>query len=73
MNYAFFLIMLLCASCAKHDASTPANSILISSSPVHGVMYVASSIGDASYLNPVLATDSTSGTIDNLVFNGLLK
>jgi peptide/nickel transport system substrate-binding protein len=38
-----------------------------------GDMYVASSIGDASYLNPVLATDSASGDINNLVYGGLVK
>ena len=32
-----------------------------------------SSIGDASYLNPVLSQDSASGDICGFVFNGLLK
>jgi len=41
--------------------------------PVSGDIYVAASIGDASYLNPVLATDSSSGDINALVFNGLVK
>lgn len=36
-------------------------------------MYVAGSIGDATYLNPLLATDSASGDINNLVYNGLVK
>ncbi len=31
------------------------------------------SIGDASYLNPVLASDSASGDINGMVFNGLVK
>jgi len=35
--------------------------------------YVDSSIGDASYLNPLLASDSASGDIVGLVFNGLVK
>jgi peptide/nickel transport system substrate-binding protein len=34
---------------------------------------VISSIGDASYLNPVLAQDSASAQVNGLVFNGLLK
>ena len=29
--------------------------------------------GDASYLNPVLSTDTASGSINDLVFNGLMK
>jgi len=43
------------------------------SCPSIGDTYVDTSIGDASFLNPVLATDSASGDINNLVFNGLLK
>lgn len=34
---------------------------------------VISSIGDASYLNPVLAQDSASSEVNGFVFNGLLK
>ena len=36
-------------------------------------MYVTSSLGDASYLNPILSTDSASSAINNLIFNGLIK
>ena len=35
--------------------------------------FVESSIGDARRLNPVIANDSASGTINDLVFNGLVK
>ncbi|MCD6311843.1 MAG: peptide-binding protein, partial [Elusimicrobia bacterium] len=38
-----------------------------------GATIVFSSIGDASYLNPVLAGDSASAEINDLVFNGLVK
>ncbi|OGS19283.1 MAG: peptide-binding protein [Elusimicrobia bacterium RIFOXYA2_FULL_50_26] len=38
-----------------------------------GDMYVSAALGDASYLNPVLASDSASGTVNDLVFNGLVK
>ncbi|MGZ3592071.1 MAG: ABC transporter substrate-binding protein, partial [Thermodesulfobacteriota bacterium] len=34
---------------------------------------VESSIGDASYLNPILAQDSASSEINGFVFNGLIK
>lgn len=34
---------------------------------------VVASIGDARRLNPVIANDSASGTINDLVFNGLVK
>jgi peptide/nickel transport system substrate-binding protein len=35
--------------------------------------FVLSSIGDARRLNPVIANDSASGTINDQVFNGLVK
>jgi peptide/nickel transport system substrate-binding protein len=35
--------------------------------------FVESSIGDARRLNPVIANDSASGTINDMVFNGLVK
>jgi peptide/nickel transport system substrate-binding protein len=35
--------------------------------------FVESSIGDARRLNPVIANDSASGTINDEVFNGLVK
>jgi len=35
--------------------------------------FVESSIGDARRLNPVIANDSASGTINDLIFNGLVK
>ncbi len=41
--------------------------------PVNGGSYVEASIGDASFLNPLLATDSASNDINGNVFNGLVK
>ncbi len=35
--------------------------------------FVESSIGDARRLNPIIANDSASGTINDQVFNGLVK
>ena len=34
--------------------------------------YISASIGDASILNPILAADSASSDINNLVFEGLI-
>ena len=39
----------------------------------YGDVFVDSSIGDASILNPILSTDSASGDIHGLIFNGLVK
>lgn len=47
--------------------------IIHNSSPVYGDVYIEASIGDASYLNPILAADSASGDINGLVYNGLVK
>src|SRR3989338_10392335 len=41
--------------------------------PANGDAIVVGSIGDASRLLPILATDSASGDIVGLLFNGLLK
>jgi len=40
--------------------------------PARLTEYITGSIGDASLLNPVLAADSSSGTINGLVFEGLI-
>jgi peptide/nickel transport system substrate-binding protein len=39
----------------------------------YGDIYITTLLGDASYLNPVLASDSASGSINGLVYNGLVK
>jgi ABC-type transport system substrate-binding protein len=41
-------------------------------SPERLAEYVTASIGDAQLLNPILAADSSSSTIDGLVFEGLI-
>jgi len=38
-----------------------------------GDTFVFASGGEPSYLNPILASDSSSGDINDLVFNGLMK
>lgn len=45
----------------------------VDNTPVDGGTFVVASIGDATYLNPLLATDSASNDINNLVYNGLVK
>ena len=50
------------------------NIVFVGSRPPPKVnQLVISSIGDASYLNPVLAQDSASSEINSFVFNGLIK
>jgi len=50
------------------------NIIFVGSRPPQKVnQLVISSIGDASFLNPVLAQDSASSDINSFVFNGLIR
>ncbi len=58
----FILVLSLCGlpSCSQKIERNP-NTL------------VESSIGDARRLNPVIANDAASGTINDLLFNGLVK
>lgn len=38
-----------------------------------GDIYIDTLLGDASYLNPILASDSASAAVNSLVYNGLVK
>jgi peptide/nickel transport system substrate-binding protein len=50
------------------------NIIFVGSRPPQKVnQLIISSIGDASFLNPVLAQDSASSEINSFIFNGLIK
>ena len=51
----------------------PASPLSADPKPATGDAIVVGSIGDASRLLPILATDSASGDIVGLLFNGLLK
>lgn len=50
------------------------NLLFVSYRPPQRVnQLIMSSIGDASFLNPILAQDSASSEINSLVYNGLIK
>jgi len=66
--YFLLFTFTLCIGCQKTETVKQT-----SGNDNFGDYYVESSIGDASYLNPVLASDSASADINNLVFNGLVK
>jgi len=63
------LVFSLLAGCAKKSEKISEEGGV----PACGDTIIEASIGDASRLNPVLATDSASGDINALVFNGLVK
>ncbi len=53
----FFLLLSACVQQVERNPNT----------------FVTASIGDARRLNPVIANDSASGTINDQIFNGLVK
>ncbi len=65
------LLTLTVAACGPQaPGRAPAGS---AAAPAYGDIMVEGSIGDASNLIPLLASDSTSHEIAGLVFNGLIK
>lgn len=66
------LISLLFSGCQRRDDSElPGVSEV--SEPAFGDTFIEASIGDASTLLPVLASDSASSSINSLVYNGLIR
>ncbi len=59
-----------CSRPQAERSTAPARS---RSGPAYGDILVEGSIGDASNLIPLLASDSASHNISNMVFNGLVK
>ncbi len=70
--YCFILAtMLMVAGCEKQEVALPAEGK--AAAPVHGDTIIMGSIGDASNLLPVLASDSASSDINGLVYSGLVR
>ena len=66
------ILFLTVAACGPDEQRrAPAGSA--AATPAYGDIMVEGSIGDASNLIPLLATDSTSHGIAGMVFNGLVK
>ncbi len=61
INLLFIALVLVLAACGERCPS------------VEGDAIIWATIGDATYLNPLLSADSASNDINNLVFNGLVK
>ena len=65
---------MLIVSCAGPDRDEGAVAVREGQDvPAHGDILVEGSIGDASNLIPVLATDNASHSISGLIFNGLVN
>ncbi len=68
---AVFLLLVLCSCRQDPEPAVPSSST--SEGPAYGDTFIAGSIGDASTLLPVLASDSASSDINGLVYNGLVR
>jgi peptide/nickel transport system substrate-binding protein len=67
-------LIVLTAACTGSDRDEEAVSVREGQDvPAYGDILVEGSIGDASNLIPLLATDSSSHSISGLIFNGLVK
>lgn len=70
--FLIIILVVLCSSCGQKDP-VDAGRKLPDAGPTYGDILVDGSIGDASNLIPLLATDSTSHDIAAMIYNGLVK
>ncbi len=68
---AVFLLFSLSACDNPQEASLPGVEKVLT--PEYGDTFIEASIGDASTLLPVLASDSASSDINGLLYNGLVR
>ncbi len=66
------LICLLCAACSAGETPTSRSSSS-AAPPAYGDTLVEGTIGEASTLIPILASDSASHGVAGLIYNGLIK
>ena len=75
--FALLLFTVLSLGCGKGKEEGPlpagAKCPPVKGEPAYGDLLIQGSIGDASNLIPMLASDSASHDISGLIFNGLLK
>ena len=71
--FSLFLIFVFLTGCSEDKITTSKVSVDEVSFSKYGDAVVEGSIGDASNLIPILATDSSSHAVAGLIYNGLLK
>lgn len=69
---AGFSVCCLLSACGRDPVPEPALSAA-DLRPTRGDTFVEASLGDPSRLNPLLASDSASGSVNGYLFNGLVK
>ncbi len=72
---ALVFVVLSIVACSKENnkEQIPAKNAAVDENPVPGDILVQSSIGDASNLIPMLATDASSHEVAGFIYNGLVK
>jgi peptide/nickel transport system substrate-binding protein len=77
LPFLFLLLMAFSLSCGQSKEEKvqtgKEQSLSEKAQPAYGDLLIQGSIGDASNLIPLLASDSASHDISGLIFNGLLK
>lgn len=71
--FSLFFALFFLSGCSENRSSPSSSSDVEVSSSMYGDAVVEGSIGDASNLIPILATDSSSHAVAGLIYNGLLK
>jgi peptide/nickel transport system substrate-binding protein len=73
LSWVLTMLLALTVAACGPEAPGHAPARIAAATPAFGDIIVEGSIGDASNLIPLLASDSTSHEIAGLVFNGLIK
>ncbi|MFO7577897.1 MAG: peptide-binding protein [Pelovirga sp.] len=73
LRWFLSLVLLLFLSACQSDDKSPPPGLTEVLIPEYGDTFIEASIGDASTLLPVLASDSASSAINGLVYSGLLR
>ena len=73
MAYSIFLLLILLTGACSNGHETDLPGVDQTLVPAFGDTFIEASIGDASTLLPVLASDSASSSINSLLYNGLVR
>jgi peptide/nickel transport system substrate-binding protein len=65
-QFLLLSLILIFTSCTNSSKNTE-------NSNENGDAFIVASLSDAAYLNPILASDVGSASINNMIFNGLVK
>jgi peptide/nickel transport system substrate-binding protein len=69
----FVITALVFLACSKTNNNSPGQNAASAGTPAYGDVFVDSSIGDASNLITMLATDAASHEVAGNIYNGLVK